>query len=113
MSGIFFGIFLYRKTKPQSIVTEIIETKYEYIPVNTDDPKYIEKTLWEIRRYCTDVYFPLHSWAHIPIDLKVYVTQTELIDIIEQLESFEYSWKSLQIQEKESINSELVNYLKK
>lgn len=45
VSGIFFGIFLYRKTRPQFIVTETKETKYEYIPVNMDDPKYIEKTL--------------------------------------------------------------------
>ena len=84
---------------------------YRFVPISPVDPLFIEKTLQEIRQYCSHKYSPMHSWAHIPDDIKSYVSDENIIKIILVLEGYEYTGKILDISEKELINHELAMLL--
>lgn len=99
--------------KRQKKIQKIKKNTQEYIfkLVDPTDPKYAEQTLINIRQYLARQYHPMHSWAHIPLDIRTYTTDTELITIIEQLEQIEFSGKNTEPYLKESINTELLRKL--
>ena len=80
-------------------------------PIYTDDTRYAEKTLIEIRRYLAYRHNPIHSWAHIPHDIELYTTDKDLLAIIEQLEAIEYSGKIPEKSKIESIHTDLLRKL--
>ena len=92
---VFIGISLIYKQSKKNIKpkpeNKIPNPKIQL--VSTSDIHYAEKTLKKIREYLTSNYYPMHSWAHIPIDIRSYTIDDELIAIIEQLEKMEFSGK--------------------
>ena len=112
--AVFFGIilsfFLYKKKQVNGIFQKNPDS-YKFVPISPVDPIFIEKTLQEIRKYCSHKYSPMHSWAHIPDDIKSYVSDENIIKLILVLEEYEYTGKILDTSERELINHELTKLL--
>ncbi len=53
----------------------------------------------------------MHSWAHIPADIRSYTTDNELIAIIEKLEKMEFSGKVPEQKIIEKIQQDLIRKL--
>lgn len=83
--------------------------KIQLVPIT--DPYYAEKTLGKIREYLTNTHYPMHSWAHIPTDIRSYTTDNELVVIIEQLEEIEFSGKMPEQKIVEQIQQDLFRKL--
>ncbi len=82
-------IFLWHKNK--KIVKKINIQQFIFNAIDPLDSAYAQKTLIQIRRYLTYQYLPSHSWAHTPHDIMKYLNNTQLINIIQQLEKIEYT----------------------
>ncbi len=112
--GIFLIFILWYKNSKKNEVLLIWNKlkKYHFQPQNTDNRNYAEQTLIEIRKYLTYKFEPENSWAHLPIDIKKYSHDTQLDNIIEQLEHAEYTNTVLPKETQENINRELIKKLK-
>lgn len=107
------GFFLFYRNLPKWDISRVTDSTDWYNLINPNDSLFIEKTLTEIRHNIAQRYFPKHTWAHLPDDMKSYITDPWLIDIIRQLEWIEYTGKNIEIQEKELINNQLLLHLNK
>ncbi len=109
--GIFIGASIVYKINQKNPKSENKIPIIWFQSINPSDPDYATKTLTEIRKYLTNTYYPMHSWAHLPVDMKPYTTDKELITIIEQLEEIEFSGKKPDEKIIESIQQDLIKKL--
>jgi hypothetical protein len=100
----------YQQQKKISATEKDIKS-YKFKIIDPTDLKYAEQTLSNIRQYLAHKHNPMQSWAHVPLDIRTYTTDTELIDIIEVLEQMEFSGKNTEQHLKESINTQLLRKL--
>ncbi|MBX9809020.1 hypothetical protein K2X92_01360 [Candidatus Gracilibacteria bacterium] len=106
-----YGIYrLYIKKKLNIVICEKPNT-IGYTPVDTNDSRFIEKTLLEIRSYLSKKYLPEHTWAHTPNEIKKYITDPSLIQLIKELEHKEYTGLIPDSNETKSINTQLIKLL--
>lgn len=78
-----------------------------YMPTHEDDPHYTEQTLAHIREYLEDRTQPHHTTAHTTPEIAKYITDSELLTIISELEHIEYSGRALSAEEKKNYNERI------
>ncbi len=58
---------------------------------------------WILRMYLESKYIPMHTTAHTSKDVYRYIPDKEYANILSLLESSEYSWKPLSIEQRREV----------